>query len=51
MPEGMRDRYQYFTQAEIGRLRNAGFTRPFATLEDGVADYVTNTLMAPFPYR
>jgi ADP-L-glycero-D-manno-heptose 6-epimerase len=51
MPESMRDRYQYFTEADIGRLRQAGFARPFTSLEDGVADYVRNYLSAPYPYR
>ena len=50
MPESMRDRYQYFTEANVGRLRQAGFTRPFTSLEDGVADYVRNYLAAPYPY-
>jgi ADP-L-glycero-D-manno-heptose 6-epimerase len=51
MPESMRDRYQYFTEANVGRLRQAGFIRPFTSLEDGVADYVRNYLAAPYPYR
>lgn len=40
IPAAIRDRYQYFTQAEIGKLRRAGYERPFTTLEDGVAGYV-----------
>ena len=40
IPAAIRERYQYFTQAEIGKLRRAGYGRPFTTLEDGVADYV-----------
>lgn len=39
-PEDIRERYQYFTQADMGRLVNAGYDRPFTSLEDGVADYV-----------
>jgi ADP-L-glycero-D-manno-heptose 6-epimerase len=40
MPEDMRERYQYFTQATTARLRAAGFDRPFHTLEQGVAAYI-----------
>lgn len=44
MPEEMRGRYQYFTQARLQRLRTAGYTRPFTRLEDGVKHYVTQYL-------
>jgi ADP-L-glycero-D-manno-heptose 6-epimerase len=50
-PEEIRDRYQYFTQAEMGRLRAAGYTRPFRTVEEGVADYVAQHLATDDPYR
>jgi len=50
MPEEIRDRYQYFTQAEMGRLRAAGFDRPATALEDGVARYVADYLAAADPY-
>ena len=43
-PEIIRDRYQYFTEADIGRLRDAGYDRPFTELEDGVAQYVQGYL-------
>lgn len=39
-PESLRERYQYFTQAEMSRLRAQGYTRPFTSLEDGVAAYI-----------
>lgn len=39
-PEAIRDRYQYFTQARMDRLRAAGYAPPFIGLEDGVAAYV-----------
>lgn len=39
-PEQVRDRYQYFTQARMDRLRAAGFAHPFHSLEDGVRAYV-----------
>lgn len=39
-PEVLRARYQYFTQAEMGKLRKAGYSRPFTSLEQGVSQYV-----------
>ena len=39
-PAQLRDRYQYFTQADITKLRAAGFDRPFHPLEDGIRDFV-----------
>ncbi|MEQ1756283.1 MAG: ADP-glyceromanno-heptose 6-epimerase [Micropepsaceae bacterium] len=50
-PIEIRDKYQYFTQANMNRLRQAGFKPAFTTLEDGVADYVCNYLGAADPYR
>jgi ADP-L-glycero-D-manno-heptose 6-epimerase len=50
-PMGIRDKYQYFTEARMDRLRAAGYDKTFTTLEDGVADYVTNFLACPDPYR
>ncbi len=43
-PEDIRDKYQYFTEADMDKLREAGYDQPFTSLEDGVADYVTNYL-------
>ncbi|HEY3925348.1 MAG TPA: ADP-glyceromanno-heptose 6-epimerase [Acidothermaceae bacterium] len=40
MPDGLRDRYQYRTEAPMSKLRNAGYDRPFRTLELGVSEYV-----------
>lgn len=40
MPLAMRDRYQYFTQAEIARLRSAGYAAAPTPLRDAIADYV-----------
>ncbi len=51
MPQTLRGRYQYFTQARRERLRNAGYRKPFTSLEDGVADYVRNYLSTSDPYR
>jgi ADP-L-glycero-D-manno-heptose 6-epimerase len=50
MPEELRAKYQYFTQADMGKLARAGFTRPRHTLEEAVRDYVQNYLLAPDPY-
>ena len=44
MPEDIRDKYQYFTEADMAKLRNAGYKDPFYSLEDGVTDYVANYL-------
>jgi len=51
MPEAIRERYQYFTQADMGRLREAGYTAPMTSLEDGVGDYVRSYLSQPDTYR
>lgn len=51
MPEMIRDRYQYFTRAEMGRLRGAGFNADFTRLEAAVKDYVTRFLAQPDRYR
>lgn len=45
MPETIRDKYQYFTQANLTRLRAAGYTTPVTSLEDAVSDYVRNYLV------
>lgn len=45
IPEDIRDKYQYFTQANMDKLRKAGFEKPFTSLEEGVKDYVSNYLM------
>lgn len=50
MPEDLRGKYQYYTQADVARLRRAGYERPFLELEDGVADYVRNYLTQADPY-
>lgn len=45
MPEDIRDKYQYFTEARMDKLRNAGYDAPFYSLEDGINDYVRNYLV------
>lgn len=44
MPEDIRDKYQYFTEANMAKLKAAGYTEPFYSLEAGVDDYVRNYL-------
>ena len=44
MPEDIRDKYQYFTEAKMEKLRKAGYGEAFYSLEDGVGDYVRNYL-------
>ena len=44
MPEDIRDKYQYFTEADMSKLRSSGYDQPFRSLEEGVEDYVRNFL-------
>jgi ADP-L-glycero-D-manno-heptose 6-epimerase len=43
-PEDIRDKYQYFTEADMNKLIRAGYSTPFMTLEEGIDDYVKNYL-------
>src|SRR5579863_7482188 len=45
MPETIRDKYQYFTQADVRKLLGTGYSRPITSLEDAVGDYVVNYLV------
>ena len=44
MPEDLRETYQYFTEADMNKIRNAGYEAPFYSLEEGVEDYIRNYL-------
>ncbi len=44
-PEDIRDKYQYFTEADIKKLRSTGYSKSFHTLEEGINDYVKNYLI------
>jgi ADP-L-glycero-D-manno-heptose 6-epimerase len=44
MPDTVRNQYQYFTEARMDRLRDAGYDQPFTSLEDGVRSYVQDYL-------
>ncbi len=50
MPEDIRDKYQYFTEAAMQKLEQAGYTEKFYSLEDGVNDYVKNYLLTNMYY-
>lgn len=45
LPENLREKYQYFTEANLSKIRSAGYSEPTITLEDGVSDYVKNYLL------
>ncbi|MHC4385625.1 MAG: NAD-dependent epimerase/dehydratase family protein, partial [Planctomycetota bacterium] len=45
MPEILRDKYQYFTQATMDKLRAAGYEKDTTILEDAITNYVQNYLM------
>jgi len=51
MPEDLRGKYQYFTEAPLARLRAAGYDGQMTGLEEGVGSYVRDFLMRPDPHR
>ena len=51
MPGNIRPNYQYFTEASMERLRQAGYARPFTSLSEGVRDYIERFLSQPDRYR
>ncbi|HCA42354.1 MAG TPA: ADP-glyceromanno-heptose 6-epimerase [Bacteroidetes bacterium] len=50
MPENLKSKYQYFTEADISKIRKAGYKKEITKLEDAVFDYVTNYMNTDFPY-
>jgi ADP-L-glycero-D-manno-heptose 6-epimerase len=44
-PADIRDKYQYFTEANMSKLKSIGYEKSFHTLEEGVSDYVVNYLL------
>ncbi len=50
MPEELRGKYQYFTQADMNKLRAAGYTAPFTPVEEGIRLYVQDFLVKEDPY-
>jgi ADP-L-glycero-D-manno-heptose 6-epimerase len=51
MPSQLIDKYQYYTEAKMDRLKSAGYTRPLTDLETGVGEYVGKFLRREDPYR
>jgi len=49
MPPGLRERYQYFTEADITKLRRAGYAAPFTPLDEAVREYICEYL-AQYPW-
>jgi ADP-L-glycero-D-manno-heptose 6-epimerase len=49
MPESIRDKYQYSTQADIRKLLSTGYQQPITSLEEGVRDYIVHYLMPAHP--
>jgi ADP-L-glycero-D-manno-heptose 6-epimerase len=45
LPDHLKTKYQYFTEADISKIKKAGYAHPLYSLEDGVADYVKNYLL------
>jgi ADP-L-glycero-D-manno-heptose 6-epimerase len=45
LPENLRKKYQYFTEANLSKIKSAGYNKQTTTLEDGVNDYVKNYLL------
>lgn len=43
-PEDIRDKYQYFTEAEMNKLRSAGYSKKFTPIESGIEEYINNYL-------
>jgi ADP-L-glycero-D-manno-heptose 6-epimerase len=51
MPAELQPKYQYYTEANMERLRGIGYQRPFTSLENGIRDYVRQYLIKSDPYR
>jgi ADP-L-glycero-D-manno-heptose 6-epimerase len=45
MPESLAKKYQYFTEAKLDKIKNAGYAKKISSLEEGITDYVQNYLM------
>jgi ADP-L-glycero-D-manno-heptose 6-epimerase len=45
LPDHLADKYQYFTEARLTKVKKAGYKESITSLEDGVTDYVKNYLM------
>jgi ADP-L-glycero-D-manno-heptose 6-epimerase len=45
LPEHLREKYQYFTEANLSKIKSAGYNKSISSLEDGINDYVKNYLL------
>jgi len=45
IPVDIRDKYQYFTEAKMDKLKSIGYTKSFKTIKEGISDYVSNYLI------
>jgi ADP-L-glycero-D-manno-heptose 6-epimerase len=45
LPDHLADKYQYFTEAKLDKIKNAGYNQQISSLEEGVTDYVKNYLV------
>lgn len=45
MPSHLIEKYQYFTEAKMGKLKKVGYSKTISSLEDGISDYVKNYLL------
>ena len=45
MPSHLKEKYQYFTEAKMEKVKKTGYSKPHVSLEDGIADYVQNYLL------
>lgn len=50
MPSTLKDKYQYFTQADTSKIVAAGYTTPVTSMEDAVKEYITQYLMQGYGY-
>ena len=50
LPADLKEKYQYFTEANINKIRNIGFKDNFKSLSEGISDYVKNYLVSSDPY-
>lgn len=50
MPESLQPKYQYYTQANMDKLKSVGYSKEFTSLEDGVKDYIQNYMSKSDPY-
>ena len=50
MPEHLRGKYQYFTEADMSKIKSIGYDKKATPLEDSVKDYVQNYLVKDYPY-